>query len=57
MQGREVRRFRNEYLNAGRYSIGWDCKDNHGASLSNGNYIIKMSFGRDQMSDKITLLR
>ncbi len=57
LQGREVRRLGSEYLNSGRYSIVWDCRDDQGSKASNGKYIIKMQFGRQQICDKITLMR
>ena len=57
MKGQEVRRLGFEHLNAGRYSIEWDCRDTHGSRVPNGNYIIKLEVGQRQMCDKITLLR
>ena len=57
LQGREVRRLGSEYLNPGRYSVGWDCRDDYGSRVPNGNYIIAMNFGRVRVCDRITLLR
>ncbi len=58
MQGQEIRRLGNEHLNSGRYSIIWDCRDNHGARVPNGTYLIRLQFGQKQLvCDKVSLAR
>ncbi len=57
MKGQQVRKLANEYLNHGRYSIYWDCRDDRGSKAANGNYIIRLQFGSRQVSDHIALAR
>jgi uncharacterized protein (DUF362 family) len=57
MKGQEIRKLANEYLNQGRFSIYWDCRDDRGSKVANGGYIIKLQFGQRQLSDHITLAR
>jgi uncharacterized protein (DUF362 family) len=57
LKGRQIRRLGGEYLNNGRYSITWDCKNDAGSRVPNGNYIIKLNANEYQLCDKITLLR
>lgn len=57
LKGSEVRRLGYEYLPSGKYSVVWDCRDNHGTAVSSGRYIIRLTFdGKRSMSDQITIL-
>jgi uncharacterized protein (DUF362 family) len=57
MKGQQVRKLANEFLNNGRYSIYWDCRDDRGSKCANGNYVIKLQFGSRQVADHIALAR
>ena len=57
MQGQEIRRLGHEYLHGGRYSMVWDCRDEHGSRVPNGNYIIKLQFDSRAICDRVALAR
>jgi uncharacterized protein (DUF362 family) len=57
LKGAVVRRLGGEYLIAGRYTRGWDCRDEHGSRVPAGRYIIKLEFGSRSMCDLISLAR
>jgi hypothetical protein len=56
LQGAEIRRLGHEYLPAGRYSIVWDRRDNHGTRVPSGRYLIRLGFDGRSMSDRLTLI-
>jgi uncharacterized protein (DUF362 family) len=55
LKGAEVRRLGQQYLPAGRYSMVWDCRDNHGARVPSGRYVIRLAFGSRAVCDHVTL--
>lgn len=56
LHGKEVRKLGNEYLLAGKYSVEWDRKNNHGTFVPAGQYIIRFGFNGRYVSNKLTLI-
>jgi CotH kinase protein/Lamin Tail Domain/FlgD Ig-like domain len=57
VQGRLVRRFRNEILPAGQYEVPWNGQDRNGGSVASGVYISRLSFGGEHRAGRLTLVR
>jgi uncharacterized protein (DUF362 family) len=57
LQGAEVRRLGDEFLQSGRYTKVWDCCDDRGSRVPAGRYIVKLEFGSRSMCDLISLER
>ena len=56
MQGVEIRRLGSEFLTSGRYTIPWNRRDNAGARVPAGRYVIKLGFGSRSLCDPISLV-
>ena len=56
-RGVEVRRLGYEFLPSGRYTKVWNRRDNTGARVPAGCYIIKLGFGSRCLCDQISLAR
>lgn len=56
LQGKEVRKLGNQYLQAGKYSVKWDRQSNRGTIVPSGRYIIQLNFEGRVISDQVTLL-
>jgi hypothetical protein len=57
MMGEEVRTLVNENKTAGQYRAIWNGKNNQGASVASGVYILRLQSGDFQQSRRITLLK
>lgn len=57
LRGIEVRSLGKEFLSAGRYSMVWDGRDNSGASVPSGKYVIKMKTGSQVVCDHVSISR
>jgi len=55
--GQEVRTLVDDVRQAGRHSIRWDGKDNHGKKVSGGVYIYKLQTKETSMTRKMILLK
>ncbi|HSG28619.1 MAG TPA: FlgD immunoglobulin-like domain containing protein, partial [Candidatus Krumholzibacterium sp.] len=55
--GREVRTLLDEARPAGRYSTTWDGRDEAGSPVSSGFYYYRITFGAENVSRKMILLR
>ena len=55
--GQEIRTLLNEPVDAGRYDLSWNGRDNKGFNLPSGMYFLKMNAGTFQQVRKITLIR
>lgn len=55
--GRIVRRFRLERVEPGAHRLEWDGRDDSGASLPAGVYLVRMSQGALARHTRVTLLR
>ncbi len=57
MVGQVIRTLVNERQNAGRYSIRWDGKDDHGLSVSSGIYFYRLNAEKFNSVKKLMLLK
>ena len=55
--GQQVRNLVSQVTSAGRYSIQWDARDNHGRGVASGVYIAKVDAGTSTLSQKMLLLK
>jgi uncharacterized protein (DUF362 family) len=55
--GRQLRRITSEYLPSGGYSARWDGRDDHGAVVSAGNYIVKLQAGPRMVCGRLSIVR
>ena len=47
----------NDNLAAGTYNQSWNGMDINGNSLSNGNYIYKLTAGNKSVTSKLTIMK
>ncbi|MBF0430699.1 MAG: hypothetical protein HQK83_05440 [Fibrobacteria bacterium] len=57
MQGKVVKTFVNKRQRSGKYSVHWDGKNDRGAVLSNGQYVIRLKAGKQERVKKVLLLQ
>ena len=57
VQGRMVRTLIDSYLSAGRRSVAWDGKDDHGAPVASGVYFLRLQAGGDFSTRSVNLLK
>jgi len=55
LQGREICRLGNEFLPCGRYTRVWNRRDETGAKVPAGTYLITLRSGSKVLCDRITL--
>jgi hypothetical protein len=55
--GRSVRTLQSGALASGRHRFGWDGRDDSGAPVTSGLYLVKLSMGRDKVVGRIILTR
>jgi hypothetical protein len=55
--GRRVRELVNEDKNAGRYSVIWNGRDDHGIPVSSGVYFYRLNAAKQQQTRKLVLLK
>jgi hypothetical protein len=55
--GAEVRTLSSHRKVPGRYTLGWDGRDNAGRSMSAGVYFVRMTAGHSRLQRKLVLLR
>jgi uncharacterized protein (DUF362 family) len=56
LQGTQIRNLGQENLPSGRYSRVWDCRDNNGARVTPGRYIIRLRFDSREVCDQLSLV-
>ena len=57
IRGVEVRRLGYKFLPSGRYTTVWNRRDDTGARVPAGRYIIKLGFGSRCLCDQISLVK
>ncbi len=55
--GRVVRRFEQRQKNPGRYTVVWDGKDEHNASVTSGVYFVRADFDKVTVTRRLLLVR
>ena len=55
--GQEVRKLTSEAKNAGKHSVTWDARDDGGAAVPNGVYLLKCKVGDYTTTQKLILMR
>lgn len=55
--GRAVRTLRDGRCGAGTHTVQWDLRDNSGARVAAGVYLVRVSSGREWLSEKVVVLR
>ena len=55
--GQSVRTLLDEVQSAGFHQVSWDGKDSRGGNVTSGVYFLRIHTGRQQLVQKITLLR
>ena len=57
MLGQPVRTLVDEFQGAGSYQVQWDARDQHGASLSSGVYIARLSYSEGVETRRLLYLK
>lgn len=58
LSGRHVRTLRDrEHLGAGRHAVVWDGRDDGGAPVASGSYVVRLRAGRQTSTARVTLIR
>jgi flagellar hook assembly protein FlgD len=57
IRGRLVRVLVDRPIGAGRHTVHWDGKDEHGDRVASGVYFVRLDVGSESEVRKLTILR